>query len=105
MHFVCKIEHALQIASGIFALAAAIVWLRASLTKGAPDFTTNSVVAQGGLTSLFDGLLRAVAKQSRLNAIAALLAALAAFCAFPQAFMPTCWSGMPYVDRSGILSN
>jgi hypothetical protein len=43
--------------------------------------------------------MKTVADQSKLNAQAALFAALAAFCQLPQAFMPTCWGGVSWFSN------
>ena len=78
----CTLEHALQFGAAIFAAMAAITWLSASRVK-TPDGVT---------WSNEDALARGVTKQSRLNALAALFAAMAAFCQIPLPFMPTCWN-------------
>jgi hypothetical protein len=87
----CVVGHSLQILSGALALVAAAIWFVASQVKSPPDFSSESVTESGGLSSLIDKLLRSVAHQSRLNALAAFFAALAAVCSIPQAWMPTCW--------------
>jgi hypothetical protein len=80
--FWCIAGHWLQVDSGIFGAIAAFTWLAASRVKG-PDGVT---------WSNEDALALAVTKQSRLNALAAMFAAIAAFCQLPQAVIPASWS-------------
>jgi hypothetical protein len=81
----CTMETWMQVASGIAALIAAIVWWLASCVKGPKVLTYDAGEA----------LLSSIRKQSHLNACAALFAALAAILQALLAFMPTCWSGIP----------
>jgi hypothetical protein len=88
----CTVEHGLQLISAVLAALAALTWLWASRMK-APKFTEEEAQA------LYDApipilvtLVRVIARQSRMNALAAVFAALAALCQIPLAFMPTCWS-------------
>jgi hypothetical protein len=66
----------LQIASGLFALAAAGLWLVASLAK-TPDRLPSGPL-EGTLFDVFDEIHVSLAKQSRWNAYAAACAAIAA---------------------------
>jgi hypothetical protein len=77
----CSVEPYLQLSSASFAVGAAVTWLRASRIK----------VAEA--TPLLSAVTRSTARQSGLNAWAALLAAIAAVLQVPLAFMPTCWGG------------
>jgi len=98
---ICTVEHWFQFASGVFAMIAAIIWLLASRLRAPSELTQRHVLdVQGDIIPILDRLMKAVASQSRMNAWAALFAALAAFCQLPQAFMPTCWSGSPWFDSN-----
>ncbi len=89
---ICTAEHLLQFVSAGLAALAALTWLRASRVKAPSEITREQMDdAQGDVIPVLDRLMKAVARQSGLNALAALLAALAALCQLPQAFMPTCW--------------
>jgi hypothetical protein len=92
----CTVEHWLQFVSGGFATLAAITWFWASSIK-APPMTEEAMQAHYGvpIPALVD-LVKLLAQQSRMNALAALFAGAAALCQIPQAFMPTCWSGAPW---------
>jgi hypothetical protein len=88
----CTVEHWLQFASGIFAALAAFTWLWASRVRAPSEITQDQMAATSGdIITPLDRLMKAIAKQSRLNATAALFAAFAALCQMPQAFLPTCW--------------
>jgi hypothetical protein len=78
---VCIAEHWLQFGSGICALIAAVVWWKASRSKVPHPITFDNI----------DTFSNSAVRQSRLNALAALFAAIAALLQFPLAFMPTCW--------------
>jgi hypothetical protein len=94
----CEVEYWLQLASGVLAGVAALIWFFASRVEAPAELTRQHVRdVQGDIIPILDRLLGAVARQSRLNATAALFAALAALCQFVHAFMPSCWSGMPWV--------
>jgi hypothetical protein len=80
----CSIEHWTQIASGVAAFAAALIWLRAALTKLPPLPASPQNI---------DAFYAAAVLQSRLNAWAAGWTAVVAILQFFIAFMPTCWSG------------
>jgi hypothetical protein len=67
---------AIQIISGVFALAAAILWLTASLTKTPERLPSGPL--KGSLFDVFDEIHISLAKQSRWNALAAACAAIAA---------------------------
>ena len=67
---------AVQMLSGIFGLAAAVLWLIASLTK-TPERIPDGPL-QGSLFDVFDAIHVNLAKQSRYNALAAACAAIAA---------------------------
>ena len=67
---------AVQILSGLFGLAAAVLWLIASLTK-TPDRIPPGPL-KGSLFDVFDEIHVSLAKQSRYNALAAACAAIAA---------------------------
>jgi hypothetical protein len=82
----CTSETWIQFASGLAALVAAIVWFLASRVS-----TPTVLTYDAG-----DALLSGIRKQSRLNAWAALFAAMAAILQVPLAFMPTCWSNAPW---------
>jgi hypothetical protein len=92
MSGICTVAFTIKMASAGFGVAAAIVWWRASRTKTPPEMTHEQVEAvQGDVVPIFDKLMRGVATQSRLNALAAGLAAFAAVLQVADAFMPTCW--------------
>jgi hypothetical protein len=78
---ICTVEHALQLASAVFAALAAWKWFVASLGKIPLTATYSNI----------DDMYAIVARQSRQNAYAALFAGVAAILQLPQAFMPTCW--------------
>jgi hypothetical protein len=77
----CSAEHWLQLASGAFAVLAAVTWWLASRAEIPHPVTWANI----------DAFSAGAVKQSRLNAWAALFAAAAALLQIPQAFMPTCW--------------
>jgi hypothetical protein len=65
-----------QLISGVFALAAAVLWLVASMTK-TPDRIPEGPL-KGSLFDVFDEIQVSLAKQSRWNALAAACASVAA---------------------------
>lgn len=73
-----------QVLSGVFALAAAGLWLIASLTK-TPDRISNGPL-EGSLFDVFDEIHISLAKQSRWNALAAGCAGIAALLQAIQIF-------------------
>jgi hypothetical protein len=77
----------MQFFSGIFAFAAAVAWLWASLTKTPPLPASPQNI---------DAMYAAIGSQSRRNALAALFAGIAALFQFVLALMPACWSGAPW---------
>jgi hypothetical protein len=79
--FLCALQHWLQFGSGFFAVLAAITWFLASRAKIPNPIAWNNI----------DAFSAGAVKQSRLNALAAIFAAVAALLQVPQAFMPTCW--------------
>lgn len=91
MPSICTIEHSLQFASAVFAALAALTWLWASRVKAPSEIAEEQMRRPLAAIPVVDLLMKAVARQSRLNASAALFAGLAAFCQLPQAFLPTCW--------------
>lgn len=68
---------AVQILSGILGLAAAVLWLIASLTK-TPERIPRGPL-KWSLFDVFDEIHVSLAKQSRYNALAAACAAMDAF--------------------------
>jgi hypothetical protein len=95
----CTVEHWLHFTSGVFAITAAIAWLSAYLSKVRSEPITQQMKnAPSEIIPILDRLMGAVVKQSKLNAWAALFAALAAFFQLPQAAMPTCWSDAPWIS-------
>jgi hypothetical protein len=89
---ICTVEHLLQLASGCFAIIAALAWFAAYFVKAPAGIdTTRPVSLNKDVIAPLDKLMKAVARQSKLNGVAAFFAALAALCQTPQAFMPTCW--------------
>jgi hypothetical protein len=78
---ICTVEHILQFASAVFAGLAAWRWLAASLIKAPTQTTMDNL----------DDVYPIIGRQSRMNAQAALFAAISALLQLPQAFMPTCW--------------
>lgn len=76
---------AVQILSGLFALAAAILWLIASLTKTPNRIPTGPL--KGSLFDVFDEIHVSLAKQSRWNALAAGCASVAALLQAIQIFL------------------
>jgi hypothetical protein len=65
-----------QVLSGVFALAAAVLWLIASLTR-TPDRIPEGPL-KGSLFDVFDKIHISLARQSRWNAYAAGCAGIAA---------------------------
>lgn len=76
---------AVQILSGLFALAAAVLWLIASLTKIPDRILTGPL--KGSLFDVFDEIHVSLARQSRWNALAAGCAAVAALLQALQNFL------------------
>jgi len=67
---------AVQMLSGVFGLAAALLWLVASLTKTPKRIPPGPL--KESLFDVFDEIHVSLAKQSRYNALAAACAAIAA---------------------------
>ena len=89
---ICMVAFAIKMASAGFGLGAAVLWWRASLTKTPSEINQEKAAAvQGDIIPILDKLMRGVAAQSRQNAQAAALAAIAAGLQVAAAFMPTCW--------------
>ena len=92
MSGICMVEFPTQIGSVACAFAAAIIWWRASRKKVPSELTQTRVEAMhGDIVPVLDKLMVAIASQSRLNALAAGFAAVAAILQVALAFMPTCW--------------
>jgi hypothetical protein len=88
MSSICTLAHPLQFGSDFFAVLAAITWLWASRVKGLSESAQEQMTAlHGDVLPVLERLMTSVAKQSKLNASAALFAALSAFCQLPQIFM------------------
>jgi hypothetical protein len=77
----CIAERWLQLGCSVFAALAAVTWWLASRAKVPHPITWENINAFSA----------GAVKQSRLNAWAALFAAVAALLQIPLAFMPTCW--------------
>jgi hypothetical protein len=89
---ICTIAFLIKLGSPISGISAAAIWWLASRVKTPPELTQEHVVkVQGDVVPIFDQLMRGVARQSKLNALAAMLAAVAAILQVADAFMPTCW--------------
>ena len=89
---ICTVAHYSQIIGALFGISAAAVWWKASRVKATSNLTQEDMSASGGdIVSPLGKLMQSAAEQSRLNALAALLAAIAAVLSLWQAFMPTCW--------------
>ena len=92
MSGICIVEFQTQIMSAACAFAAAIIWWRASRKKAPSELTQAHVEAvHGDIIPILDKLMVAVASQSRLNALAAGFAAVAAILQVALTFMPTYW--------------
>jgi hypothetical protein len=89
----CAVEHWLQLSSGIAAGVAAALWFWASRIRAPADITEREMqpLYDAPIPALVQ-LVGIVTRQSRVSAIAAFFAGIAALCQIPQAFMPTCWS-------------
>ena len=88
----CTAEHWLQLACAGFAALAAFTWFWASRVK-APISKEEMVARWDVPVPGLHRLIELATRQSRMNAIAALFAAAAAFCQVPLAFMPPCYGG------------
>jgi hypothetical protein len=89
---ICTIAFSIKLISAGFGVAAATVWWQASRIKTPPEITQDQVAAvQGDVLPVLSRLMHGVASQSRLNALAAALAAIAALLQVAEVFMPTCW--------------
>jgi hypothetical protein len=86
----CDLIGGLQIASALFGIAAAILWLDASLTKTPKRIPEGPL--KGSLFDVFDAIHVSLAKQSRRNAQAAACAAGAAILQTVLIWAPTCWT-------------
>jgi hypothetical protein len=93
----CPLEHWLQIGAVVCGIAAAALWFWASRTK-VPAFSREEMQATYSTpVPALVTLVGLINRQSKLNALAALFAALAAICQVPAALLPvTCWSGPPW---------
>jgi hypothetical protein len=95
--WICTTEQWLQFTSGAFALLAALTWFSASRTKPSEKITEDQMGSRYSVpTPALVTLVAITTRQAKRNAMAALFAAIAAFCQIPQALMPTCWSGAPW---------
>jgi hypothetical protein len=94
---ICLIIHPLQILSALAAILAAILWIFASIKKApaATEFTQFRMEElRGDILKPLRKQSQALAVQSRLNAFAALAAAVAALCQFALTYLPSCsWDG------------
>jgi hypothetical protein len=71
----------MNIAMAVFSLIAAGLWAMASFVKGPSGLTQAQVAAvKGDIIPMLDQLMKAVTRQSKLNATAAFWAALARAC-------------------------
>jgi hypothetical protein len=89
----CLFVHPLQIVSALLALLAAGLWIAASVTRlpSAKEFTQQRLDEYNNIIRSLRKQSQVLAKQSGLNAYAAMAAAGAAICQFALAFLPTCW--------------
>jgi hypothetical protein len=92
----CQLVFPLQIASAASAIAAAGLWLAASIKKApAPtEFTQYRMKElKGDVLKLLRRQAQAIAVQSRLNALAAACAAIAGISQLALTYLPSCWWG------------
>jgi hypothetical protein len=87
----CSLVSGLQFASALLGIAAAILWLNASLTKTPKRIPEGPL--KGSLFDVFDEIHTNLAKQSRRNAQAAACAAGAALFQTALIWAPTCRVG------------
>jgi hypothetical protein len=85
----CSLVSGLRFASALLGIAAAILWLNASLTKTPKRIPEGPL--KGSLFDVFDEIHTSLAKQSRRNAQAAACAAGAALLQTALIWAPTCW--------------
>jgi hypothetical protein len=84
----CVLVTGVQIAAALLGIAAAILWLSASLTKTPKRIPEGPL--QGSLFDVFDEIHVSLARQSRRNAQAAACAAGAALFQTALIWAPTC---------------
>ena len=85
---ICTVASVLQLCSALLAIAAAILWFAASLTRTPSPIPPGPL--KGTLFDLFDEIHLSLSKQSRRNAQAALCAAGAAVLQAVLVWAPTC---------------
>jgi hypothetical protein len=78
--YACQIAHWVQVMVAVLAVLSAVIWGLASNVNSPAELTYQSA----------PDLMRAVAKQSPLNARAARSAALAALCQMGAVLLPNC---------------
>jgi hypothetical protein len=87
----CSLVSGIQIVSALLGIAAAILWLNASLTKTPKRIPDGPL--KGSLFDVFDQIHVSLAKQSRRNAQAAACAAGAALLQSALIWAPMCPAG------------
>jgi hypothetical protein len=89
---ICIAGFGIRIVSACFAVTAGMIWFIASRIKMPAELTQGHVAqSDGDVVPVLDRLMRGVARQSKLNALAAFCAAFAAILQVATVFMPTCW--------------
>ena len=94
MSGICTVAFSTEIVSGVCAVAAAGCWFGASLVRAPiaiPRDEQGRIAVGGAIVPAVERLMAAVGLQSKLNAIAAAFAGVAALLQVGHAFMPTCW--------------
>ena len=86
----CLVAMALQFTTAVFALMAAVLWIRSSSVKMSNQIGYIAVFSEMAANDDLEKIAIALKRQGRLSARAAICAAIAALLQFILVFMPAC---------------